>query len=512
MFLNLVECIRLCNHWTVPSVNLINVAKSCVYCEAHFMAVLYLEIYGYEEKVTQNNKKQKCLSEKSVQEIASKALQAIGCKDAITGFLSPVNSRLDFLIFENNWSEALLHKDSLGDVDNPLFLENLKANGLLLTTSLLNQTKTDYDVYWQLGNWNVTHGLSDHTLSLEDKFKKNHYLALQAIYKREDSVAFNCLKAAREAVISIIKEVSTECVDNIYKLLSKLELVGQAQDFCGIQFATSKCANDIFTKWEVGNKLPYGNFQCKHVLLQQRIRLIESAGTRASRKIEEFHKEQHVIEKYLFDCLEECKASGHRHLVSRYINKLRMVNEPSLEGQIIMEDAEFCRSSGKHGIAIDILTNYTTSKSMSLDKVHCIRILGELKAEVNDSSFEVIHKNYFLKSINVIQRLKETQFETRNFSQIPEKFEKDAHMKSYDAIARYADQQYNQMVNYMKSEAFEMKNKIHQHKKNTPKLQKSSDSDLNRGIYVNSQNEDIDDREIKQVYEKKSEYLRYAVL
>lgn len=506
-----MECIRICNNWTVPSVNLLNVAKACIFCEAHFMAVVYLEIYGYGETVVQNHKKHKRLTEQSVQEIASKAFQAIGCKDAITGFLSPVHSRLDFLVFENNWSEALIHKDSFGAMDDPFFLGSLKSNGLLLTASLLNSAKTDYEVCWQLGNWDITNELSD-PLTFEDRFQKNHYLALQAIHKKEDSVALNCLKTAREAVISIIKEVSTECVDNINKLLSNLELIGQAQDFCGIQFTTSACSGDILTKWEVGNKLPYGNFKWKHLLLEQRIRLIESAGTRARRKIAEFHKEEHVIGKYLLQCLEECKSAGHRQLISRYINKLKMLNVPSLEGKIVMEDAEVCKSLGKHGMAIDILNNFVNSNLMDLDKIHCIRILGEHKAEVNDSTFEVIHQKYLMKSTEILKALKEAEFTTPSFAQSLDRSEKDVQMKSYDSIARYADQQYNQMVNYMKSEAFEMKKQIQQHKKSSTKLQRGNDNDLNLGIYVNSQNEDIDDKEIKQVYAKKSEYLSFAVL
>lgn len=477
------------------------------------MAVLYLEIYGYEEIPIHNNKKHKRLTERSVQEIASTAFQSIGCKDAITGFLSPVNSRLDFLVFENNWSEALIHKDSFGALNDPFFLESLKNNGLLLTTSLINSTKTDYEVYWQLGNWDITNEINDQVTSFDDQFQRNHYLALKAIHRKEDSVALNCLKSAREAVVSIIKEVSTECVDNIYKLLSKLELIEQAQDFCGIQFATSKCSDEILTKWEIGNKLPYGNFKCKHSILEQRIRLIESAGTRASRRISEFHNgEDNVIGYYLLNCLDECKSAGQRQFISRYINKLKMVNVPSLEGKVVMEDAEVCRSLGKHGMAIDILNDFVKSNLLTLDKVHCFRILGELKAEMNESTFEVIHQKYLHKSIETVESLKKAEFKAPMFLKNIDTFERNVKMKAYDAIARYADQQYNQMVNYMKSEAFEMKKQLFELQTSQPKLQKGGDKDLNLGIHVKALNADIDAKEIKIVFEKKSEYLRYAVL
>ncbi|KAL5275475.1 ATM family protein [Megaselia abdita] len=515
-FLNVVECIRICNNWSVPSLNLLNVAKACIYCEAHFMAVLYLEIYGYDEMTTQTNKKNKRLTEPDVQEIATKAFQAIGCKDAITGFLSPVNSRLDYFVFENNWSEALIHKDSFGSMDDPFFFESLKNNGLLLTTSLLSSNKKDYEVYWQLGNWGITDDINDHPVSLEESFQKNHYLALQAIYKKEDSVALNCLSSAREAIISIIKEVSTECVDTIFKLLSKLELIEQAQDFCGIQFATLIRSEEVLSKWEIANKLPYGNFKCKHLLLEQRIRLIESAGTRANRKISEFHNdEEHIIGKYLFNCLEECKSAGQRQLISRYLNKLKILNMPSKKGRIVMEDAEICRSLGQHGMAIDILNDFVNFHTVTVDlyKVHCIRILGEYKAEVNESTFDVIHRQYLLQSMEVIDRIKakEDQFKNTALFKGLDKFERDARMKSFDAIARFADQQYNQLVNYMKSEAFEMKKQIVKHHKEV-KLPQSNDRDFNIGLKFNSENAKIDDKEINQVFEKKSEYLRYAVL
>lgn len=496
--------------------NLINVAKACIYCEAHFMAMLYLEVYGYEEIPISNNKKHKRLTEPPVQEIASKAIQAIGCEDAITAFLSPINSRMDYLVFENNWSEALMQRDSFGSMNDASFLENLKNNGLLLTASLLNSTKTDYEICWKLGNWDVTNEITDAPVSLEDRFEKNHYFALQAIHKKEESVALDCLDNARKAVVSIIKDVSTECVDSIYKLLSKLELIEQAQDFCGIQFATSQSPNEILTKWQLENSLPYGNFKSKLTGLEQRIRLIESAGTRATRKIREFHNdEEHVIGKYLLNCLEACKSSGQRQLITRYINKLRVLNLSSLGSKIAFEDAEICRSSSKHGMAIDILNDYVKSSNLtlSLDKIHCIRLLGECKADVNDSTFEAIQEGYLLKSIEVVDSLKKNEkgLNAPHLFKNFDAFERDAKMKAYIAIAKFADLQYNQLVNYMKSEEFEMKKKVNEHHKNTA-MKYGKDKDLNNAITINERNADIDKKEIQQVYDKKSEYLCYAVL
>ncbi|XP_011193336.2 serine/threonine-protein kinase ATM [Zeugodacus cucurbitae] len=530
-FLKICECIRIHNQCSVP-MNLLYVAKASNHCQAFFMTIMYTELWAMSEK-TSNDKqtmKEEYLKNPAFQEVATKAYKSIGCHDAISGFLSPLQSRLEFLNITNDWSEMLLQNSFKDTASNTLCTSALKRNGILCLADLGNKGSTnsvDYEVCWRLCQWDTPvegHLKVNVKNDPELEFNKHHFNALKCLYNREEQ---NCLAAianARQCVIHNLMGISTECLQSVYKYLTWLHLLQQAEDFCQVQFISEVDIKSIFSKWQSENKLKYGSFHCKELVLSHQITLFKTAGVRGQRRIIDFFKYS-PTETGLINIIKECQKSGEINLAKRNILALREteITNEHVKLNLLIEDAEISFRSGSIEITEALLKHALTHKELGAcpQQARALRLYGEFLLETNSQSFEYVLEKMFNRSMFYLEKILKSQNykdnEELSFLYLedlkPAEFKKENKKQAYQLIAKYADREYVQSNVYMNSDEFKLKCQIIQENRQKADSvgRQPKDRDINHGIIIMKKNAYLDETEIKFIEEKRSNNLCIAV-
>ncbi|XP_065364298.1 serine/threonine-protein kinase ATM isoform X2 [Calliphora vicina] len=528
MILNICECIRINNNWNLP-LKLLNVALACNFCQAYFLSIIYLELWAIEEQEQNKATNVEIMSSPQFQEIARKAYDSIGCNDAISGFINPLNSRLDYLNLTNNWSDILIESNDISSNSNANYLCNsiLKRNGMFnLVNANVDKSCVDYEICWRLCRWDTVvegHSKVDTLNDMEYEFEKHNFNALKCLYNKEENNALAAITKSRHCVLNILKEISVECLQSVYKYMTWLQLLQQSEDFCLIQFSKSVPVEHIFEKWQLeSNDLLYGNFTCKELILSHQISLFQTAGIRANRKINEFYKEN-PIEKCLLKCVRDCKAAGEINLAKHYIAKLKNMptNNVQLKVSSLLEDVDICMKTNKPEITKAILHHIFKNKEFQFcqQRVTAMQMNGEYLMETNTETFDTVLNKYFLGSLEALNKFDKTKetilqkfpklFELSDFAEFEEKSKKSA----YEIIAKYADREYTQLNTYINSDEFNMKRQIMELNRQTASTVGRQVRDRDKQISANfmKRTSNIDEQEIQLIEQKLTAYLCVAV-
>jgi len=187
----------------------------------------------------------KCLNYSKAKTNSLQAYESIGCLDAIPGFVNPMRSRLDFLGQSSSLSTILLESDHLGRASGQLCVDIMKGNGLWSFAKLQQHqnVEPDYEIFWRLGQWDsltdpkhqqIQTGVRT-SLNLEQEFKRHHFVALKSIGQREEENSLSAIDMAYSCVRDILMEISMECLQSVYKYLTWLCSLQQAEDFCQVK-------------------------------------------------------------------------------------------------------------------------------------------------------------------------------------------------------------------------------------------------------------------------------------
>ncbi|XP_005181014.2 serine/threonine-protein kinase ATM [Musca domestica] len=525
LILNICECIRINNSWDLP-LNLLNVVEACNYCQAYFLSIIYLEMWALGQISLGDKTNVEILSNESFQRLARKAYDAIGCNDAISGFINPLTSRMDYLNLTNNWPDILIETTDTSDMCN----EVLKRNGMLnLACSSADNRKqnVDYEICWRLCRWDtVVEGHSKvNTLNdMEYEFEKHHFNALKCLNNKEENNTLAAIEKSRHCVLNILKEISVECLQSVYKYLTWLQLLQQCEDFCLIQFSKSTDVDHIFKKWQLEtNDLEYGLFSSKELILSHQISLFQTAGIRASRKIKEFYKDD-PVEKCLLKCIRDCKAAGEINLAKRYVailNNMCSNSSASLKISALLEDVDICMKTGKSDMVKSILHHIFKNREFQycLQRVKAMQLNGQYLMDTNAETFENVLRKYFMGSLDVLGKYSQSKdvilqkfpnlFTLEEFEVCQAESKKSA----YEIIAKYADREYVQLNNYANSDQFAIK-------RQTMKLNReavstinprSMDHDKRVAASFMKKTSHMDEQEIAQIENKVTSNLCTAV-
>ncbi|XP_067638113.1 serine/threonine-protein kinase ATM isoform X4 [Eurosta solidaginis] len=531
IFLNICECVRINNECTVP-MNLLHVAKASNYCQAYFISAIYLELWALSER-DRNDKQTKfeeILKNSTFQEIATKAYKSIGCLDAIPGFLSPLQSRLEFLNLNNNWSEMLLQNSFINATTNALCTSALKRNGIFCLGDLGNkkfENSVDYEVCWRLCQWDIP--VEGHLkVNIENdpelEFKKHHFNALKCLHNREQQNCVAAIENARQCVIRNFMGISTECLQSVYIYLTWLQILQQAEDFCQVQFISEEDIKSIFSKWKLENNLKYGSFYCKELALSHQITLFNTAGVRGQRRIHDFFK-YNPIDTCLLNLIKECKKSGEVNLAKRNILVLREkeITNEHVKLNSLLEDADINFRCGNIEITEALLKHALTHKDLGAcpQQARALRMYGEFLLETNSQGFEYVLEKMFNRSIVYLEKIFKSQKynNTDDLSFLyledltPADFENGNRKEAYQIIAKYADREYVQSNMYINSEEFKLKCQIIEQNRQAADSvgRQNKDRDINHGVIIMKKYANLDESEIKSVEEKRTSNLCIAV-
>lgn len=119
------------------------------------------------------------------------------------------------------------------------------------------QEDVDYEILWRLGQWDELGGDTQHMLhtskNMEQEFNKQHFLALKSITNREEENTLSAIKNAYHCVMGVLRDISVECLQSVYKYMTWLSTLQQAEDFSQVRATLSKLFNTYFM-------IPHMNF------------------------------------------------------------------------------------------------------------------------------------------------------------------------------------------------------------------------------------------------------------
>ncbi|XP_061389717.1 serine/threonine-protein kinase ATM [Musca vetustissima] len=528
LILNICECIRVNNSWDLP-LQLLNVVEACNYCQAYFLSIIYLEMWALNQISNGDKTNLEIISNETFQELARKAYDSIGCNDAISGFINPLASRMEYLNLTNNWSDILIETTETSEMCNSV----LKRNGMLnLACSSGDNLKqnVDYEICWRLCRWDTVvegHSKVDTLNDMEYEFEKHHFNALKCLNNKEENNTLAAIKKSRHCLLNILKEISVECLQSVYKYLTWLQLLQQCEDFCLIQFSKSSDVDNIFKKWQLeSNDLDYGLFSSKEMILSHQISLFQTAGIRASRKIKEFYKDD-PIEKCLLKCIRDCKAAGELNLAKRYVamlnNRCNNTYLLNLYSQIsaLLEDVDICMKTDKSEITKSILHHVFKNREFQycLQRVKAMQLQGQYLMDTNAETFENVLRKYFQGSLDVLEKYNHSKdiilqkfpnlFTLEEFQEC----QADSKKSAYEIIAKYADREYTQLNNYANSDQFAIKRQAMKLNRETASTVNPRVMDHDKRVAVNfmKRTSHIDEQEIAQIETKVTSNLCTAV-
>ncbi|XP_016998813.2 serine/threonine-protein kinase ATM isoform X1 [Drosophila takahashii] len=529
-FLHICECIRIVNEWSIP-INLSNVVLASNHCQAYFLSIMYLELWACSPSSTDRDS---LLDNESFQADAKKAYESIGCMDAIPGFVNPMRSRLDFLGQGSSLSTILLESDHLDKASGQLCVDIMKGNGLWSFAKLQQHqnTEPDYEIFWRLGQWDSltdpkqqqTQSRAITSLNLEQEFKRHHFVALRSIGQREEENSLSAIDLAYSCVRDILMEISVECLQSVYKYLTWLCSLQQAEDFCQIQFGTQldpTQMTQLFGKWQTELELKCGNFSCKEYVIAHQIALFKMAGTRAGRRMQEFYQ-KNPMDTYLLKGIGECKSAGKLNLAAKYIVTLRELPNirESTKISVLLEDAEVNLKMGNQQIAKAILEYVTTSNDFvyCVQRVPALRMQGEFLLDCNAETLNWVQTNKFDSSLKLIddfvlhrKTLSEKYKDIFEWQQL-DAFVCKQRTAAYAAMAKYADREYQQLYDYRHSQEYQtLQDIIEQNRQAAEKVTQRENLDR-RVISVQMKRyASLDERQLKHIEEKLTQHLCLAM-
>lgn len=217
-----------------------NIANAANHCDAYFTAIIYGEMACMETQTTSTT----CDAE--LRDIMCNAYTSIGEMDAVPALLDPVQSRIQYLQLNNQWSQIALRQDAQA-YRNPTEIERysnyLAQSGLYVLSNSLPNTAASvkHDCAWRLGDWNLLDEDESRQVKrgsenrLEFDIERNHYFALKCFNAKDEVGTKAAIRGARDALVKAFKQSSFECTKNIYKKLASLHLLQQIEEFCDVR-------------------------------------------------------------------------------------------------------------------------------------------------------------------------------------------------------------------------------------------------------------------------------------
>lgn len=528
--------------------NYLNVALAAQYCEAHFTAVLYADLWAMEQpspKVTRSNHE--------LQLIMREAHTSIGEPDAVHAFIDPIANRRDYLQFNQSWSYIFLEQDVLPYAEPAHLAEclsNLRAagqyglcNSLSKISTAANNSAAQYECAWRLGDWSILDDVQSPISAggagstTEHMFDQAHYKALHCLQIKDELGTKLAIGRARRIVINDLRSASLECTHNLYRHLQRLALVQQIDDFLPVQFQhhtngdhsvgaasnTSNSQTNIIAKWRAQDRIAASAFRTRETLLAQRITILRSAGVRATRRLQNtFNVPADVQQTMLLDVAREARHEGQLNMAVRYLAVLNGM--PALSNQaksgLWLEDAQLNWQRGDRMLAKRLIQQSlsNTDPESSLSRASALRIYGECLADTQSSDTRTLIDKYFLNSLKLLGTIEVEREPLAARMRMPATeigaFVLQHRRRAYEAIGKYADQEYGRIGQHMRSAQFVQKRQSVVENQRLVAVM-GSDRDATRDQKctrtVLHRNTDIDRKEIAATEAELAEYLQLAV-
>ncbi|GLG95164.1 Serine/threonine-protein kinase ATM [Gryllus bimaculatus] len=528
--LNLVHFLRvhdnLKDNWnpTQLDLNYLSIAQAAQFCNAYFSSILYVElwsdkwlrtenseeIYGQSQTVLERICEMNPDDGSNAQKILWEAYMRICDTDAIYGcgssLLLDPNKRPLHYELRGEWDKVILSHDirlSSGHTESSRgLIYALQKAGLehVLDVYLRSVTNAQcsedlqYECAWRLSKWDTQ---LVNPLRHQGNFEQWHFLALRAL-SDNDKVGFaEALKEAHKSVSNSLVNLSLESCKSIYKPLSQFQLIQEMSEFHSVENELE--LDDLLKKWLQRDEIVCNQFEDIEPVFRQRIVMLNSSRDKNLNQ-----KAAEVAVRLATLAREE----NQLQVAAKCVGLFNVTNLPSnLNALLKMEEAQLAWSSGDLALGKRIMRNLiVTFDQQNLKTLlpvmyaQALKLSGDWMVETKSENPQVVIDRHYLTALKILNDIGDSR--------------SDNVLDVYSALARFADGQYQNLSNYFKSRAYEVKKqwieKAAQDIEDLKKLPNRTKDD-DRTIVLKQRQSKIDNEELYTTRQQKDKYLADAV-
>ncbi|KAH3729489.1 hypothetical protein DPMN_055461, partial [Dreissena polymorpha] len=539
------------NFWL--DLDYLQVAMAAQYCHAHFSTLMYAEIWfdvhrertqsGSSQPQSQNSSQSlsqetriDALSEASsvqsgvcVQDLLLEAYTWIGEPDGVygcgAGRKADASSRICTYQHENQWDKAVMTCDiqmsqsaQCSQYDMLHVLQRFGTSHVLstylkgmlgeeVTTNLsFSVRELQFEAAWRVGQWALE-------MPARQGFAQGYhdmmYRALRSINEDHFTLADDLLKEARLSAIARLWDGCLDSTKGLYSIMADLQCAHIVQNVADVLSKNSntpivKLINDsVYTDSDFSFTDPVLHMQCSALGL-----MVEKSQNAA------------LVGDYVASLRQlavAARKAGRHQISERAIGRLKGLtfSDPSLNIPIKLEESMLYWARGEQDIAKHLIrsTIETLKKLRATDPTaarlypEALGIYGNWLAETRSENPNIIMEQYMEKTISLFEELGEGGA--------------GVSVDAYLSLARYADTQYQNIVNYMRSSTFEAKQSLMRESKaeaerlrevmgETAKERKAP-RDVSRYLRTLEKQSEIDEHELESMNQDRNIFLLKAV-
>ncbi|NXN23490.1 ATM kinase, partial [Nycticryphes semicollaris] len=544
--------------------NYLEVAIAAQSCAAHFTALLYAEIYAdkinrdkqqerssfkaaksltFEEEsqrstITILNEKSKEETGISLQDLLMDIYRSIGEPDSLYGcgggrMLQPL-ARIRTYEHEAVWEKALVTYDLEASLSPSTrqagIIEALQNFGLCHTLSMylkgLEHENTEwcaelqeirYQAAWRNMQWGHISSVKDETG--RPGYHESLYDALQSLRDKEFSAFYDSLKDARVNEVEELCKGSLESVYSLYPALCRLQLIGELENIVLFSFAnncrsvTAQQLNDIYLKWQRQSQLlKDSDFRFQEPIMALRTVvleiLLEKENENAKRECI-----KDILTKHLVDLSRLARTAKNTQIPERAMFQIKQ-HSPMGHGvsEWQLEEAQVFWAKKEESLALNILKRMIkkldadwfqveNDPHLKLLYTECLSLCGSWLAETCLENPTVIMQKYLEKAVEIA---------ASHGGDSSDELKKGK-MKAFLSLARFSDNQYQRIENYMKSSEFENKQALLKKAKEEVGLIREHKVQTNRYTVKVQRELELDECAIHALTEDRKRFLCKAV-
>ncbi|XP_038077010.1 serine-protein kinase ATM-like [Patiria miniata] len=532
------------NFWL--DVNYLLVAKAAQNCRAHFTCLLYTEIWCDVQRSRQLSslgRGSQSFSQPSdietlssmsndaninVQSLLLEAYSSIGEPDGVygcgAGRLTDTYARIHTYEHEGDWSKALsaydlkLHSKSsqtgtqevgvLQAMQNlglshimTVYLQGLRSEEVTFGPEMV---QFQYEAAWRNALWDME--LDDRNQTNSNGYHQSLYTALSCLRDGESESFTVALQQARKDTLHQLCHVSIESAYSVYPMLSRLQGLVEMEDF-GAMLLKNQQPNSVLQSWTSQLALMDNDFEFAEPTLALRTVLLQLLLEKSDANNRTQAYEGLVA--HLKNHTEIARKAESFQIAEKALATLHDLHRPE-ELQTdhswwrLIEEAKVYWTRNEKTTAMHLMKALLDKISrVSMDdpvaeSLHpeVLTIYGNWQAETNSDSPNVIIEQYFERAVDM--------YDLRDDTSPPA-------IESQLSLARFADTQYQNIVNYMKSSEYEDKQALmKQAKKEYEELLAMGDR-VSRYARTLEKQSEIDERELGSMMQDRENFLHRAV-
>ncbi|GFQ77962.1 serine-protein kinase ATM [Trichonephila clavata] len=530
------------------NISFLEVAQAAQYCSAYFTAILFTELWC--DKMREKSLRSEPASDHSdssgsldcsplsyigsherdkaalVYDIIIDTYSQIGDSDAISGCEVVATDTQAILkhsyLIDKKWNGLLKISDL--NHSNLEILQALQQNHLnfvlqgFLKSLMCNEKEIspnmrEYqcEAAWRMGQWDLsTVGNCD------PGFQECVFKSTQNVISENSTMFEKMFVLAKKTQYEYLRHTSLEAARNIFPVLCHIQMLSVIEDFSKIQ-ANPNVIEEVLKAWDLQDQMPYEDFEfvepvswLKCILLKHQINANSNKQWQARTTV--LAELKKLLERYAVQARNEL----HLEVASNAIHVLRQL--PNTEEEDIlcwqMEEAKILWTKKEYSVANKILKStlpymekFAKENPKFLMKYgQALTLRGRWLAETCNENSIVIMRDFLEKALDVFQNI--------NLDNDQDCI--SAICDAYLAVARYADGQYQSIINYKKSTAYQAKlDLISSSREQAKQLQQNKTvitEDQRKLHLILTRQSDIDQKEMKCVEADRTQFLEKAVI